>query len=275
MQGGRGVLITGCSSGIGLDAARYLAGRGWRVVASCRDPADVAARRAEGLESLVLDVADPDSVQAAVAEAVAGGPLTAVVNNAAFAIPGALEDLPRDALRHIFETNVLGAHDLTRAMIPHFRAQGRGTIVNISSVLGLVALKWRGAYNATKFALEGLTDTLRLEMEDTPIRVVLIEPGPITSRFRVNATRQFERWIDWEGSARADQYRKTLRKRLYGPQSKDRFELPPEAVSRVIAHAIEAARPRPRYYVTVPTHLAGMARRLLPTRALDWVARRG
>lgn len=271
----KGVLITGCSSGIGLDAAHYLAARGWRVIASCRDPADVAARRAEGLESVVLDVADAASVQSAVAEAIAGGPISALVNNAAFAIPGALEDLPRDALRTIFETNVIGAHDLTCAMIPHFRAQGHGTVVNISSVLGLVALKWRGAYNATKFALEGLTDTLRLEMEDTPIRVVLIEPGPITSRFRVNATRQFEAWIDWQASPRAAQYRDTLRKRLYAPQSKDRFELPAEAVSRVIARAIEARRPRPRYYVTVPTHVAGIARRLLPTRALDWVARRG
>lgn len=270
-----GVLITGCSSGIGLDAAHHLRARGWRVLATCRKPEDVAARQAEGFESFVLDIADADSVASAMARATAGGPIAALVNNAAIAIPGAVEDLPRDGLRSLFETNLFGTHDLTRAFIPHFRAEGRGTIVNISSVLGLVALKWRGAYNASKFALEGLTDTLRLEMEDTPIRVVLIEPGPITSRFRVNATRQFERWIDWQGSARAQQYRDTLLKRLYKPAAKDRFELPPEAVSRLIARAIEARRPRPRYFVTMPTHLAGTARRVLPTRALDWLARRG
>ena len=271
----RGVLITGCSSGIGLATAHHLRARGWRVIATCRRPKDVAARQAEGFESLPLDLDDPAGIAAAVAVATAGGPVEALVNNAAFAIPGAVEDLPRDGLRALFETNLFGTHDLTRAMIPHFRQQGRGTIVNISSVLGLVALKWRGAYNASKFALEGLTDTLRLEMEDTPIRVVLVEPGPITSRFRENATRQFERWIDWQASPRAAQYEASLLKRLYAPPRKDRFELPAEAVARVVARAIEARRPKPRYYVTTPTYIAGIGRRLLPTRALDWVARRG
>lgn len=235
----------------------------------------MAARQAEGFESFVLDIADTESVAESALRATAGGPVEALVNNAAFAIPGAVEDLSRDALRALFETNLFGTHDLTRTMIPHFRAEGHGTIVNVSSVLGLVALKWRGAYNASKFALEGLTDTLRLEMEDTPIRVVLIEPGPITSRFRINATRAFEQWVDWEASARAEQYRKTLRPRLYNAVGKDRFELPAEAVARVIARAIEARRPRPRYYVTLPTHVAGLGRRLLPTRGLDWLARRG
>lgn len=245
------------------------------MIATCRAPGDVDARRAEGFDSFALDLDDPASVAEAVARASAGGPVEAIVNNAAFAIPGAVEDLSREALRALFETNLFGTHDLTRAFIPHFRANGRGTIVNISSVLGLVALKWRGAYNASKFALEGLTDTLRLEMEDTPIRVVLIEPGPITSRFRINATRAFEAWVDWEASARAEQYRKTLLPRLYGKPRRDRFELPAEAVARTVARAIEARRPRPRYYVTVPTHVAGLGRRVLPTRALDWLARRG
>ena len=172
--------------------------------------------------------------------------------------------------------NMVRSHvDLLSLVESHTCSQGRGTIVNISSVLGLVALKWRGAYNASKFALEGLTDTLRLEMEDTPIRVVLVEPGPITSRFRENATRQFERWIDWQASPRAAQYEASLLKRLYAPPRKDRFELPAEAVARVVARAIEARRPKPRYYVTTPTYIAGIGRRLLPTRALDWVARRG
>ena len=270
-----GVLVTGCSSGIGLDAARHLRMRGWRVLATCRDPADVAARRAEGFESFRLDLADPGSVAEAVAQAMANGPVQALVNNAAFAIPAAVEDIPRDALRHLFETNLFGTHDLTCRMIAAFRAQGgRATIVNISSVLGLVALKWRGAYVASKFALEGLTDSLRQEMADTEIRVVLIEPGPITSKFRENAQIQFARWIDWEASPRAAQYGRTLIPRLYRTDAKDRFELPAAAVSAVIAKAIEARRPRPRYHVTVPTRMAATAKRLLGTRGLDWLTRR-
>ncbi|MCE8472186.1 SDR family NAD(P)-dependent oxidoreductase, partial [Rhodovulum sulfidophilum] len=180
-----------------------------------------------------------------------------------------------DALREIFETNLFGVHDLTRRVIPAMRAQGHGRIVNCSSVLGLVPLKWRGAYSATKYALEGLTDTLRLEMRDTPIRVILIEPGPVTSKIRVNSIPHFERWIDWQNSARADQYRNTLLTRLYEDRGRDFFELPPSAVSRKLIHALESPRPRPRYFVTAPTHLMNLARRLLPTPALDWLIDKG
>ncbi len=269
------VLITGCSSGIGLAAAHALRTRGWRVLATCRAAADAEARRAEGFDSFALDLADPDSVTRGVEAALALGPVDALVNNGAFALPGAVEDLPREGLREIFETNLFGTHDLTRRMIPHFRAQGRGRVVNISSVLGLVGIRWRGAYVATKFALEGLSDVLRLEMEGTGIRVILIEPGPITSKIRANSIPHFERWIDWQASARADQYRGTLLKRLYHPAAKkDRFELPPSAVTKKLAHAIEHPRPKPRYYVTTPTHISGIGRRLLSTRALDWFARR-
>lgn len=274
MSGRGGVLITGCSSGIGLDAARRLRKRGWRVIATCRRPEDVEARRSEGFDSFVLDLADPDSVATAPRLALAGGPVTALVNNGAFAIPGAVEDLPRDGLRALFETNLFGTHDLTRAMIPVFRAHpGPTTIVTVSSVLGLVAVKWRGAYVASKFALEGLTDCLRQEMADTDIRIVLVEPGPITSRFRANAQEAFARWIDWEASPRAEQYRRKLIPRLYAHDARDRFELPPEAVSRVIARALEASRPAPRYHVTLPTRIAAGARRILSTRALDWLTR--
>ncbi|WP_304617592.1 SDR family NAD(P)-dependent oxidoreductase [Paracoccus sp. (in: a-proteobacteria)] len=271
-QPGR-VLITGCSSGIGLDAARRLQAEGWRVVATCRRPEDIAARRAEGMECLPLDLACEDSVAACAEAVLAGGPLDALVNNAAFALPGAVEDMPRGALRAIFEVNLFGTHDLTRRLIPHFR-QGGGRIVNISSVLGLVGIPWRGPYVATKFALEGLTDVLRLEMHGTPVRVILIEPGPITSRIRENAIPHFERWVDWQASPRADQYRASLLKRLYGPPGKDRFELPPSAVSDRILTALTARDPAPRYYVTAPTRISGLARRVLPTRALDWFARR-
>lgn len=268
------VLITGCSSGIGLDAARRLQAEGWQVVATCRRPEDIAARQAEGMECLALDLACEDSVARCAEAALAGGAVHGLVNNASFALPGAVEDMPRGALRAIFEANLFGTHDLTRRLIPAFRAQGRGRIVTISSVLGLVGIPWRGPYVATKFALEGLTDVLRLEMHGTPIKVVLIEPGPIASRIRVNAIPHFERWVDWQASPRADQYRATLLQRLYHPSGKDRFELPPAAVSDRILTALTVPNPAPRYYVTTPTRLSGAARRLLPTRALDWFARR-
>jgi len=274
---GKSVLITGCSSGIGYDAAHGLKARGWRVFATCRQQKDCERLIDEGLESFVLDYEDTASIEAAVKETLSrtGGTLDALYNNGAYAIPGAVEDLPRDGLRAIFEANLFGYHDLTSRIIPVMRNQGHGRIVNCSSVLGLVHMKWRGAYVATKFALEGLSDTLRLEMADTGIDVIVIEPGPITSRIRENARARFERWIDWEKSPRADQYRDQLRKRLYEDTGKDTFELPPAAVTRKLIHALESRRPRPRYYVTTPTYMMGTARRLLPTRALDWLISRG
>ncbi|MDS9466598.1 SDR family NAD(P)-dependent oxidoreductase [Paracoccus sp. MBLB3053] len=268
------VLITGCSSGIGLDAARHMRARGWRVITTCRKPQDIEARRAEGFDVVPLELADEDSVARAAQTALSLGRIDALVNNAAFAIPGASEDLPRGALRAIFEANLFGTHDLTVRLLPHFRQHG-GRVVNISSVLGLVGIPWRGAYVATKFAMEGLTDVLRVEMADTGVRFVLIEPGPIATKIRLNSIPHFERWIDWQASPRAEQYRATLLRRLYEPAAKkDRFELPPAAVSARIAMALEDVNPRPRYYVTTPTYLSGIGRRLLSTRALDWFARR-
>jgi NAD(P)-dependent dehydrogenase (short-subunit alcohol dehydrogenase family) len=272
MTGGT-VLITGCSSGIGHDAAHALARRGWRVFATCRKEEDCARLREQGLESFRLDYEDEASVAEAVEEALArtGGRLDALYNNGAYAIPGAVEDIPRGALRAIFEANLFGWHDLTRRVIPVMRAQGHGRIVNCSSVLGLVTMRWRGAYVSTKFALEGLTDTLRLEMNGTGIHVSLIEPGPITSRIRENAIIQFEKWIDWKNSARAEEYRTSLLRRLYEKTGPDPFELPPSAVTAKLIHALESPRPRPRYYVTTPTYAMGALRRILPTRALDWL----
>jgi NAD(P)-dependent dehydrogenase (short-subunit alcohol dehydrogenase family) len=270
----KSILITGCSSGIGYDAALGLAARGWRVFATCRQEADCERLRGEGLESFRLDYADEDSIAAALAEALkrTGGTLDALFNNGAFACPGAAEDLPRGALREIFEANLFGWHDLTRRVIPVMRAQGHGHIVNCSSVLGFVAARWRGAYVATKFALEGLTDVLRIEMADTPIRVVLIEPGPIATLIRRNAIPHFERWIDWRASARREEYEATLLKRLYGEGGKkDRFELPPSAVTATLVRALESPRPKARYRVTTPTRIAAVLRRVLPTRLLDRV----
>jgi NAD(P)-dependent dehydrogenase (short-subunit alcohol dehydrogenase family) len=273
----RSILITGCSSGIGLDAARSLHARGWRVFATCRQEADCDRLRGEGLESFRLDYADEASITAAVAEVKlrTGGTLDAVFNNGAFACPGAVEDLPRGALREIFEVNLFGYHDLARQVIPMMRAQGAGRIINCSSVLGLVGARWRGAYVATKFALEGLSDVLRIEMRGTGIEVILIEPGPISTKIRENAIPHFERWIDWQASARSAEYA-ALRGRLYGVKTKpDAFELPASAVTAKLIRALEARRPKARYYVTVPTYLMGVARRILPVRALDWLISKG
>jgi len=272
----RSILITGCSSGIGLDAARGLAARGWRVFATCRKEADCERLRAEGLESFALDYADESSIAAAVETVTqrTGGRLDALYNNGAFACPGAVEDLPRGALREIFETNLFGYHDLTRRVIPLMRAQGHGRIVNCSSVLGLVGMRWRGAYVASKFAMEGLSDVLRVEMRGTGIHVILIEPGPITSRIRENSVPHFERWIDWKASARSGEYQSILH-RLYQAKDKpDTFELPASAVTAKLIQALESPRPRARYYVTTPTYLMGFARRFFPTRALDWLTAR-
>ncbi len=273
----RSILITGCSSGIGHDAAHYLRDRGWRVFAACRKAEDCARLAAEGLESPRIDYADPASIESGLAEVLAatGGTLDALFNNGAHALPGAVEDLPTDGLRANFEANVFGWHSLTRAVIPVMRAQGHGRIVQCSSVLGFVPGLWRGSYVASKYALEGLTDVLRIEMRDTPIHVITIQPGPITSRIRQNSIPHFERWIDWRASARASQYERQLRKRLYDDRGPDRFELPPRAVSVVLLRALRAPRPRARYRVTTPTRLMWAARRILPTRALDWMIARG
>jgi NAD(P)-dependent dehydrogenase (short-subunit alcohol dehydrogenase family) len=273
----KSILITGCSSGIGLDAARTLRARGWRVFATCRKEDDCDRLRAEGFEAPRLDYADEASIKAAVAEMLdaTGGRIDALFNNGAYACPALVEDLPRGALREIFEANVFGWHDLTRQVIPAMRARGQGRIVQCSSVLGLVAIGWRGAYVSTKFALEGLSDALRIEMRGTGIEVSLIEPGPVTTKIRENARAPFERWIDWEGAARAEEYRTKLRPRLYGDYSRDRFELPPAAVTTKLIHALESPRPKARYYVTTPTYLMGVLRRILPTRALDWVISKG
>ncbi|MFK7891677.1 MAG: SDR family NAD(P)-dependent oxidoreductase [Granulosicoccus sp.] len=273
----KSILITGCSSGIGLDAALTLKQRGWRVFATCRSQIDcdrLADR--EGLESFVLDYASSESVAAGAQRALdsTDGKLDALFNNGAFAIPGRVEDLSRDALRHIFETNFFGQFELINAVLPAMRQNAKGRIVNNSSVLGFAALPFRGAYNSTKFAMEGLTDTLRLEMHHTPIKIILIEPGPIESRIRENSIPQFERWVDWKNAPERQLYENRLVPRLYNPgQSKDRFQLKASAVSKKLIHALEHANPKPRYYVTTPTYIMGLLNRVLSTRLKDRVVR--
>lgn len=271
----RRVLITGCSSGIGRRAAEMLAERGHQVVASLRNPADVADWPHAHIPAVVLDLDDPESIRAGHTAAVeaAGGPIEALFNNGAYGQPGAVEDLTRATLRAQLETNLLGTLELSNLVIPSMREAGFGRIVQNSSVLGVSALAFRGAYVASKFALEGISDTMRLELAGSGIEVSLIEPGPITSRFRANAQRAFEANIDWQRSVHREAYERQL-ERLKKPGPAAPFTLPPEAVVRRVIHAIESRRPKARYPVTVPTYLFAVLKRLLTTRAMDRVLAR-
>lgn len=270
------ILITGCSSGIGLDAARGMRDRGWRVFASCRQQQDCDRMRDEGFDTPLIDYTRPDTITDGLKQVLTatGGGLDVLFNNGAHGLPGAVEDLPTEALRDIFESNFFGWHELTRQVLPVMRAQGHGRIVQNSSILGLVTFPWRGAYVATKYAIEGLTDTLRIELTDTNIHVILIEPGPVTSKIRENSIPHFERYVDWRASPLRARYEESLLKRLYESKGPDRFELPASAVTAKLIHACESPHPRPRYYVTTPTHIAGFLRRILPTRSIDRILAR-
>ena len=268
----KSILITGCSSGIGLDAAYQLHNLGWQVFATCRKQIDCDRLKLDGLESFVLDYEDPISIDSAVQRVInlTGGTLDALFNNGAYAIPGAVEDISREALRQAFEVNFFGWHDLIIKVIPIMRSQKHGRIINCSSVLGFIPMRWRGSYVATKYALEGLTDTLRLEMRDTNIKVILLQPGPITSKFRENSIVGFEKWINWKTSARREQYELILSKRLYNKSlKKDQFELPASAVTKVLIKALEDKVPRSKYMITTPTRVAALLKRLLPNKWLD------
>ena len=268
------VLITGCSSGIGRTAADMLRARGYRVFATARRPVDVERLANDGHESLCLDLNDSASIQATVAQVLerTEGRLYGLFNNGAYGQPGAVEDLSREVLRHQFETNVLGAHELTCAVLPTMRANGAGRIVQNSSILGLIALRFRGAYSASKFAMEGLTDTLRLELSGSGVYVSLIEAGPITSRFRENAFAAYKRNIDPRGSAHRNTYR-AVEARLAAKDDVGPFTLGADAVVKKLLHALESRRPKPRYYVTLPTYLLGGLKRLLSSTQMDAVLR--
>ena len=271
----RSVLITGCSSGIGLASAREMKSRGWRVFATARKAEDLARLEdEEGLESLYLDYAEPESIVTAVAQVLeaTGGKLTALFNNGAYGQPGAVEDLKREVLRSQFEVGFVGWHDLTARVIPAMRKQGEGRIVFCSSVLGLVSAPYRGAYCASKFAVEALADALRLELSATRIKIVLIEPGPIASRFLEHALEAYRRHIDLDASHHSEIYRTRIARLEEGGDQT--FKLGPEAVALKLAHALESRSPKRRYYVTVPTYAAALFRRFLPTSVLDAIAAR-
>jgi NAD(P)-dependent dehydrogenase (short-subunit alcohol dehydrogenase family) len=269
---GRSVLITGCSSGIGYATARLLAEKGFQVIAGARRPEDVARLSAEGLTSVALDLDDSDSIARATGQVLelTGGRLYGLFNNAGFGQPGAVEDLSRDVLRRQFETNVFGTLELTNRLLPVMRDQGEGRIIQNSSLLGFVSLAYRGAYNASKYALEGLYDTLRLELTGSGVHAVLIEPGPIESRFRANALAAYRRHIDVENSVHRERYLAT-EARLKKSGHAAPFTLPATAVGEKVLKILLCDNPRPRYYLTVPTYLFGTLKRVLSSRALDRV----
>ncbi|GHC76247.1 SDR family oxidoreductase [Limoniibacter endophyticus] len=261
------ILVTGASSGIGAYCARALAKDGWRVFATARKPEDIAALQADGIETFYLDYGEPASIPVLVDLVLekTGGTLDALYNNGAYAQAGAVEDLPTQALRDQFETNVFGWHELTRRIVPTMRKQGHGRIVQCSSILGLMPVKYRGAYSASKHAIEALALCLRAELQGSGIEVCLIEPGPITSKIASNGLPWFERYIDHENSAHRDDYKKQL-ERLRSGGTKSRFKLGPEAVYVALKHALTHPRPRPHSVVTTPARLGVLLKRLLPAR---------
>lgn len=269
------ILITGCSTGIGYRTAVLLKQRGYRVIASARKPEDVSRLSQEGFETVQLDLADSESIQNAVRRVVeiTDGKIDGLFNNGAFGQPGAVEDLSRDVLRYQFETNLFGTHELTNLIIPLMRKQGRGRIIYNSSILGFIAMTYRGAYNASKFALEGLVDTMRLELYGTNIHLSLIEPGPISSDFRKNAFALYQQNIDPDNSPHKATY-ETMEVRLQKKGPAVPFTLPPDAVVEKVIHAMESKRPKIRYYVTFPTYLFGYLKRILPASVLDYLARK-
>jgi len=266
------ILITGCSSGIGLCAAQTLHKKGWQVFATVRKPEDKARLQQQGLNVVLMDLNDSTSVAAGVQEVLVqtGGYLGALCNNAGFGQPGAIEDLSRAALRQQFETNVFGLQELTNWVLPVMRRQGYGRIINVSSLLGFVTMGYRGAYCASKYAVEALSDALRLELHGTNIFVSLIEPGPIESQFRNSARAAYEQHIVIDQSAHKTPYENLIHN-MERLKSESAFTLPPEAVTKKILHILQSSRPKARYCVTVPAYVFAILKRVLPSGWLDWV----
>ncbi len=266
----KSILITGCSSGIGFETARTLHKRGYNVIATVRREDDVPKLKEIGMHVVNMDVTDSKSIDNALAKTLTftDGTLYGLFNNAGFGVPGAVEDLNRDALRIQFETNLFGPFELISKILPIMRKQGYGRIVQNSSVLGLVALPLRGAYNASKFAMEGLTDTLRLELIGSNIFVSLVEPGPIASNFRKNSYQAFLRYINPHESVFQKQYEQ-MKNRLTKEGKAVPFTLPASAVVSKVIHALESKNPKPRYYVTFPTYFFSFLNYILPAHILD------
>jgi len=264
------ILITGCSTGIGYHCAHHLKELGYHVIATARKQEDVTRLNEEGLTCIQLDLAESKSIEFGLQQVLleTNGKIDVLFNNGAFGLPGAVEDLSREAMVYQFQTNVFGTQELTNAVVKLMRQQGRGKILYNSSILGFAAMPYRGAYNASKFAIEGFADTLRLEVKQDNIQVSLIEPGPIISDFRKNAFQQFKDWIKIDESAHKANYQAMVnRLETVGPSAP--FTLGPEAVTKCVVHALQSEQAKIRYRVTVPTKVFAYLKRLLPTLWLD------
>lgn len=269
----KNILITGCSSGIGYDTAHYLHKNGYKVYATARDAEDVKRLQDEGLDAYVLDVTCVDDISRVLNTITKdGAELYALFNNAGYGQPGAVEDITTDVLREQFETNFFGLHELTRQAIKIMRRQGYGRIIQHSSVLGIISLRFRGAYNASKYAIEGLCDTLRLELMETDIHVCTINTGPIRSDFRKNAIKMFKKNVVSKGSVFEREYNEELL--TVKEKDSDIFTKNSDVVIKNILHALEAKKPKPRYYNTFATHLLGGFKRVLSTSILDKILRK-
>ncbi|MER8862581.1 SDR family oxidoreductase [Mesorhizobium sp. M0751] len=265
----RTIIVTGASSGIGAYCAHALKKEGWRVFATARKPEDIAALEADGIEAFYLDYTEPGSIEALVTSVLerTGGRLDALFNNGAYGQPGAVEDLPVEALRQQFEANVFGWHDLTRRVVPVMRRQGHGRLVHCSSILGLAPVPFRGAYSASKHAIEGLMLSLYQELLGSGIHVSLIEPGPVKSKIASNSLAWFLANIDHENSVHRLAYAAQL-KRLRAGGSTSRLKPGPEVVYAALHHALLSRRPRPHYVVTVPARIGAILKRILPSSVL-------
>lgn len=266
----KSILITGCSSGIGKRAAEILHQKGWQVFATARTEEDLKMLREDvGVEAHYLDYQDNASIimTANTVLEQTNGQIFALFNNGAYAQPGAVEDLPTNALRDQFEANFFGWHELTKRLIPAMRKNNQGRIIQCSSIFGFVSAHYRGAYNASKYAVEAMSDAMRQELRDTDIKVVLIEPGPIRTKFVERALKSYEANIDIENSPHKDQYKKRIAAMKKG--GTDKFKLEPDIVVDKLIHALESKNPKHRYYVTVPTYVMAYAKRFLPSTLLD------
>jgi NAD(P)-dependent dehydrogenase (short-subunit alcohol dehydrogenase family) len=270
------ILITGCSTGIGLDCALKLLKEGYQVIATARTEQGVTTLQEQGMNAVYMDLADEKSVEQGFKQAlqISGGQLDYLFNNAAYGQPGAIEDLPTHALRDQFEVNFFAWHHLTQLALKVMREQGHGRIIFNSSVLGFVCMPYRGAYNASKYALEGLVDTLRLELVGSPIKVSIIQPGPINTHFRINAALAFKKNIQVDKSYHQVNYTSQL-KRLESNEAPSGFTLQPAAVTKCLLHALQSKRPKLRYKVTFPTKLFSLLKRVLPDRWLDYLLAKG
>lgn len=270
------ILITGCSSGCGLDAAHTLRARGWRVFASCRKEADCVQLRAEGFSSPCIDYADEASIFAGYEEVMqaTGGTLDALYNNGAFALTGATEDVPTAGLREVFEANFFGWHTLSQLAIKTMRKQGergRGRIIQHSSGYGLFAGPFRMPYCAAKHALEAHAQCLRMELADTDIEVILLNTGFIRTQIREKSRVQYTKWMTpiVEASPWRSYYKTKLEVRLFGPYKQDPLEGETPDVTRQVIKALEAPSPYARYYVSKLIYAVAFLVRLLPSRGMD------